>query len=358
MMGKRMWLAVGLLAVLALAIAGCGQRITAEEIVQHMQETVDNTQDAHAVISASVNAQGIDLSATAEVWEKSPTKLRAEVLESSQAEYDGAVLVTDGEQAWYYSPDRNTVMVGPMDEIDTPLPQQMIGEMQDMIQAVLDASDVELDGEETVAGHAAYKLILTPREAGEGEEATVLPGNGTATLWVDKEQWFVLKATYEAGSLGQGTMEVQSFQLNPGLSDDLFTFDVPEGATVVNVESQQPTPLTLEEAREQANFELLAPSYVPQGATLVEVYKVGGAIILRYDHSPDVAFTVVQGGDPASPPLGGKVEQATVRGQVATVVSDQTGENTFVYWIEDGVFFTVAGHLSLEDALQVAESLE
>jgi outer membrane lipoprotein-sorting protein len=357
MMGKRMWLVVGLLAVLALAIAGCGQQITAEEIVQHVQETVANTQDAHAVISASLSAQGIDLSATAEVWEKSPTKLRAEVLESSQAEYDGAVLVTDGEQAWYYSPDRNVVMVGPMDKIETPLPQQMIGEMQDIIQAVLDASDVELDGEETVAGRSAYKLILTPREASEGEEAMVLPGNGTTTLWVDKDQWFVLKATYEAGSLGQGTMEVQSFELNPGLADDLFIFEPPEGATVVDVASQAPVPLTLEEARAQADF-LLVPAYVPQGATLVEVFKMGGSFILRYDHSPDVAFTVVQGSEPAGPPVGGQSQGITVRGQSAAVVTDEAGGNTFLYWIEDGIFMTVAGHLPLDEAVQVAESLQ
>jgi len=232
--------------------------------------------------------------------------------------------------------------------------------MQDVIQAVLDASDVELDGEETVAGHAAYKLILTPREATEGEQATVLPGNGTATLWVDKEQWFVLKATYEAGSLGQGTMEVQSFELNPGLSDDLFTFDVPEGATVVDAEAQlqHAMPLTLEEARQQVDFELLVPASVPGRATLVEVYKVGGSIILRYDHSPDVSFTVVEGADPAAPPPNGQVQQALIRGQAATVVTDETGGNTFVYWLEDGVFFTIAGHLSLDDALQVAESLQ
>jgi outer membrane lipoprotein-sorting protein len=358
MMKKGTWLAVGLLAALALLLAGCGQRITAEEIVAHVQETVANTQDAHAVVSASVNAQGIEMSATAEVWEKSPSKLRAEVLDSSQAEYDGTVLVTDGRQAWYYNPAQNTVMAGPVDEVETPLPQQMIGEMQDLIQAVLDASNVELAGEETVAGHEAYKLILTPKEGEGDEEATIFPGNGTATLWVDKEQWFVLKATYEAGSFGQGSMEVQSFELNPGLSDDLFTFDVPEGATVVDVESQQPVPLTLEEARAQAEFPLLVPAYVPGRATLVEVFKTGGSIILRYDHSPDVSFALVQGPDPSAPPVGGDAQQLTIRGQAATAVTDETGGNTFLYWIEDGLFFTIAGHLPLDEAIQVAESLQ
>lgn len=357
-MKRKMWLALSLLAVLALLLAGCGQRITAEEIVSRMQETVANTEDAHAVVSGSVNAQGIEMSATAEIWEKSPNKLHAELLETSQAEYDGAVLVTDGQQAWYYNPSENTVLVGPVDEIETPLPQQMITELQDMIQVVLDASDVELAGEETVAGRQAYKLILTPKEDGEGQEAAILPGDGTATLWVDKEQWFVLKATYEAGSLGQGSMEVQSFELNPGLPDDLFTFDVPEGVTIVDVEARQPVPLTLDEARAQAGFPLLVPTYEPRGTTLVEVFKMGDSMILRYDHSPEASFTIVQGPDLAGPPPAGNSQNLTLRGQTGAAVVDEEGGNTFLYWLEEGVFITIGGHLPLEEAIRVAESLQ
>jgi outer membrane lipoprotein-sorting protein len=358
MMRNRRLVVLGLLVALVPLLAGCGQRITAQEIVDRVQETVTNTQDAHAVVSASLNAQGIEMSATAEVWEKSPNKLRAMVLETSQAEFEDTVLVTDGQQAWYYDPSQNRVLVGPVGEIETPLPQQLIGEMQEMIQVVLDTSEVELAGEEAVAGNAAYKLILTPKEGEDGQEPAAFPGNGTVTLWVDKEQWFVLKATYEAGSLGQGSLEVRSFELNPGLSDEMFTFDAPQGATVIDVESQQPMALTLEEARAQAEFPLLVPTYLPRGATLVEVFKVGGSIILRYDHSPDVSFTVVQGPEPMGPPSGGQAEPLTLRGQSATAVSDEAGGNSFLYWLEDGLMMSVGGHLPLDEAIQVAESLQ
>ena len=72
---------------------------------------------------------------------------------------------------------------------------------------MLNATDVELVGEETVAGRDAYKLEANPKE---GAEEQLFPGNGTATVWVDKDQWIVLKATYEAGAFGQGSMEIQS----------------------------------------------------------------------------------------------------------------------------------------------------
>jgi hypothetical protein len=42
-MVQKIWIALGLFLVLSLALAGCGQRITAEEIVAKMQETIENT---------------------------------------------------------------------------------------------------------------------------------------------------------------------------------------------------------------------------------------------------------------------------------------------------------------------------
>lgn len=354
-MKHRIWIALGLLLVLSLALAGCGERITAEEIVARMQETVENTQDAHAVISASVNVQGIELSATAEVWEKSPNKVRAEVLEASEPDLVGSIVVSDGQQGWSYEPARNVVRVGAAGEIETPLPQEMLTELRDVIQAVLDVSDVELAGEETVLDHKAYKLTLSPKE---DAEQSFLPGDGTATLWVDQEQWIILKAEYEGGTFGQGSMEVQSFELNPGLSDDLFTFTVPEGATVLDVEAQKPVPLTLDEAREQAGFSLLVPEYVPAGATLIEVFRVEDSFVLRYDHSPEVSFTVIQGPELASPPPLGQAQNVSVQGQSGTAITDEAGGTTFLYWTDGDVTVTVAGRISLDEALQVADSLK
>jgi outer membrane lipoprotein-sorting protein len=349
------WGALSLLLALGLVLTGCGKRITAEEIITKVQETVANTTDAYAVVTANVDVQGIEISATAKIWEKSPNKLRAEVLETSDARFLGTIMVSDGQQAWLYEPARNVVQVGSTAEIEMPLPQEMLTELQEAIQQVLDASDAELAGEEVVAGRDAYNLTLSPRE---DATQSIFPGDGTATLWVDKEQWFVLKATYEASSLGTGTMEVQSFELNPGLEDGLFRFDVPEGATVIDVQAQEPQPLTLEEAQAQAGFPLLLPAYVPQDATLIEVYKTGESIILRYDHSTQVAFAVVQGPELAAPPPVGASQDITVRDQSATAIVDEAGGNTFLYWTENGVTVTVAGHIGLDEALRVAESLQ
>ncbi|MFN2169285.1 MAG: LolA family protein, partial [Anaerolineae bacterium] len=111
-MKAKFWIVIGLLLVLGLVLAGCGPQITAEEIVDKMRETLESTDDAHAIVAVDVSAQGIEMSAKAEVWEMSPNKFRAEVLESSQPDTEGMIMVSDGQQGWFYDPAHNQVMVG------------------------------------------------------------------------------------------------------------------------------------------------------------------------------------------------------------------------------------------------------
>jgi len=354
-MRHRSWIVLSLVLMLSLILAGCGSAITAEEIVAKVQETVENTQDAHAIVSVNANVQGTEIAAKAEVWEKAPNKVRAVVLEASQPELDGVIMTSDGQQGWLYYPSRDVVMVGPVEQIDTPLPQEMLLEMQEVIQRVLDASDVELAGEGTVAGRDAYQLTLSPQEDSELE---IFPGNGTATLWVDKEQWFVLKATYQADMFGQGEIVVESFELNPGLGEDLFTFEIPDGVEVVDIEAQQPEYLTLVEATAQAGFDLLVPAYTPEEATLIQVVRVQDTIVLGYDHAPGVSFSIVQGPQPMGQLPLGQTEEVTVRGLSATLVRNDANNFTSLQWTENDVVIRIVGAISPEDAIQVAESLQ
>ena len=362
-MKAKFWIVTSLLLVLGLALAGCGPQITAEEIVDKMRETLENTDDAHAIVAVDVSAQGINMSVKAEVWEMSPNKFRAEVLESSQPDTQGMIMVSDGQQGWFYDPAHNQVMVGDVGDLETPLPQEMLAELQDVIQQILDVTDAKLVGEETVVGREAYKLTLTPKD---GADSDIFPGGGAPTLWVDKEHWIVLKAEYVADAFGQGSVEIQSFELNLGLDSDLFTFDVPEGVDVVDAKAMEPVPLTLDEAREQAGFQLLVPEYVPEGATLIEVFKLGDSMILRYDHALQVAFTLVEGSEISelapfeaqASKLTAKTQDVTVRGQSGTALTDEVGGNTLLYWTEDGIIFTIAGRISLDQAIEVAESLQ
>ncbi len=365
---KKQWVVVlSVLATLALLLSGCQNGPTAEEIVAKMQEVEASTEDAHAVVEFSVKAEDMDmdLEVVVELWEKRPGKLRAEVLEAGEAEVDsvdlaGVVSVTDGERAWLYHPGENVVVTGALGDLESdeiPVdPQQVIQLMEEGIQWAMDNFDVELAGEEELDGVATYKLEFTPRE---GEDYPMpIPMDAKATLWVEKERWIALQAHVDGSSFGEGWVRVRSFEFNIGLDDELFQFEIPEGAEVIDVTDMEPVPLTLDEAEEQAEFDLLVPSYEPDGVTLIEVFRVGDAFILRYDHST-TSFTIVQGDlpQPMQQTPSGEATEVTMRGQTAALTTDDAG-NSFLTWTEDGVAIAIAGHISQDEIVKVAESLQ
>jgi outer membrane lipoprotein-sorting protein len=347
---------------LSLLLGGCQNQPTAEEIVARMQEVEASIEDAHAVVEFRVQAQGMDAELAVEMWEESPNKFRAEVLEASEDNLVGMVSVTDGQQVWIYNPAEGEALVGRVGEfgVDEPFnAHQVIEGMEEAIQRVLETSDFELMGEEDVGGAATYKLHFTPRD---GEElALPIPVEGQGTLWVEQERWIVLQAHFDGGAAGEGWVRVRSFEFNTGVPDDRFRFEIPADVRVIDVEEVQPTPLTLDEARDQAGFPLLVPDYVPDGATLIDVFTVSGAFVLRYDHSL-VSFTVTQrlaGEEPSEQRSfqGAEEIEVSVRGQAGALVSDGV-ENSLLTWTENGVEVTIAGRISQDEVLKIAESLQ
>jgi outer membrane lipoprotein-sorting protein len=359
-MSKKWLIGLSVLAMLSLLLTGCQGGPTAEEIVEKMKEVEASTEDAHAVVEFDIQVEEMDMEVVVELWEQRPNRFRAEVLEADKAELAGVVSVTDGEQAWLYHPGENVVVTGALGELESeeiPVnPEQLIQLMEEGIQWATDNFDVELLGEEDLGGIATYKLEFTPKE---GEESALpVPIDGKVTLWVEKDRWIALQAHLDGGSLGTGWVRVRSYEFNIGLDGALFQFEIPEGAEVVSVEDMEPVPLTLDEAREQVEFALLVPAYVPEGVTLIDVFKVGEAVVLRYDHST-TSFTVVQGNlpQPMRQTPSGETMEVTVRGQMATLIIDSMG-NSFLTWTENGGDVFIAGHITQNEILAVAESLQ
>jgi outer membrane lipoprotein-sorting protein len=345
-----------MLVALAMLVSGCESKPTAEEIVAKMQEVEASTEDAHAVVEFSIQTPEMEADVVVEMWEKQPDKFRAEVVETDDETFAGIVSVTDGQQGWIYHPGENEVVVGDLAELEMDgmsNPRQAIQLMEEGIQWVLDNSDVERVGEEDLDGVPTYILEFTPKEDAETE----LPIDGKGTLWVDQERWIALQAHFSGDLVGEGLMRVRSLELNPGVSDEQFRFEIPEGAHIIDAAELKPKPLTLDEAKEKAEFPLLVPSYVPEGATLVEVFEARGAFVLYYDHS-ETSFTVAQGmAEAIRETPSGETSEVTVRGQTATLVADGQG-HSFLAWTENGVNVAVIGRISQDEALKVAESLE
>lgn len=368
-----------MLLVSALVLSACGtQDITADEIVERMEDARDSLQDIHATVAIDFVTDERNGSMLIEGWLKKTEqvdadgepvkKLRAEILEASEDRLVGTRLVSDGETFWVYNPDENKVLTGnkaDMPDQPTTDPVGATEALRDMLEQGLDAFDIEVLGEEQIAGQETWKLALTPKT--ETEEQLQLDGLLTLTMWVDEELALPLKIEVDGSDMGQGTLEVRTLEVDTGLSDELFTFEIPAGAEVVDAaevaEQMRPRSMTLDEAQAAVDFPLLVPTDLPGNATLIEVQVIAGETVIQNYVGGATTFSIVQSsndvGADRQPPAGSEVQQVTLRGQEATLITG-SGEQqgSLLRWEENGVRVVVAGTLSADEALRVAESLE
>jgi outer membrane lipoprotein-sorting protein len=360
-----------------LLLAACGQQLpTAEEIVERMEAANAAMQDVHAVVAVTFNGTEQSGNLRAEVWMQRTgetdaagrpiSRVRAEVLEASEAELAGSLIVSDGTRFWLYNPSANTAITGQPDEMkDVPAAGGPATAMlQDIVQQGLDAVNLEVLGEEQVAGKNTWKVLVTPKP--ETTAQLRLDSAIQGTLWVDEELALPLKLILDASDFGQGNVEVQSIELNSGLSADLFSFTPPADAEIIQAAAlaaqMQPRAVTLDEARTSVSFALREPTYLPAGLTLVEVRTVGTTTVILNYAGAGASLSIVQsnedvGGD-REPPAGSSVSEVTVDGVPATLIEGADGQGSLLRWEVDGLRYVVAGTLSGAEAVQVAEGLE
>lgn len=332
--------------IILLMLLGCGpeESITAGEIMGKVRETWEGAADIHATWELTLDMGVIQDQLVVEMWRKQPDKLRAEVLEAASVEFRGMTLVSDGAQAWLYNFSRREVTAGEPEAIKLPLVQDVIESIDELIRTA-DARQVKLLGREKINTGETYKLEMP------------YPDGGRALIWISREYWVPLKVEYTSHTLGKGTLAARSLELNTGLSDSIFLFEVPADAQVTRTDGEKSQALTLDEARARAGFPLLVPAYLPQGVTLTSVFQLGEAIALYYNGF--TPFTIVQSRSEAiaQVPQTGTAQKVALRGTEATLIADETQGGIFLAWAEDGVNVSIAGAISVEEALKVAESL-
>lgn len=384
--------------ILALSVASVGLAAammipTAEELLVKSIEAIETVTDGHAVVDITVDMpaefsgqsfSGQSVSGTFEVWGKLSQEsdghpsLRLEVLDASKPEMIGLTAVSDGNQFWLYDSNRNSVVTGTAEEM-APLLAEKFAEYQidpnhggsfdpesanvpqtpaEAVTKLLEHFTAERMGLERVNGTAATLLRLVPIPEKMPDE--IRAAGGFIYLWLDANNQFPLAAEYAESALGYAKFETSSLTTNTGLDDELFTFTVPEGATVL----QAADLLAFVKEKQQANlpedFEALTPANLPEAAVAGEKQKMAGALIQRYELPGGHSFFVAQGPElPLDPPAEATSrETVTVRGVEATMFINDAGDRTLLAWREKDAFFIVGGDLTAEQATAVAQSLK
>jgi len=376
---KNILIVLGAVLLLSVLISGFVlMQPSSKDILVETINTMETIEDAHAVVEISVDSPEKSGNATVEIWgvhgEDGPGAFRLEVIKTSEDKAAGAVLVSDGETLWAYSPSENKVLVGTLEEAKEMMAEQEFegrefdrGDFdksdfehpenaEEAVGKLLEYVDADKLGSQDLAGVSAYYLKLIPiPEQMPVEFAAV---GGLINLWIDKDRYLPLAVEYSGGSLGEFKATALELEVNTGIDEALFSFEVPEGAEVMGFEDLKPQSISLEDASGAAGFDVLTPAEVPPGATLVEILEVRGAIVQRYALPDGGSFTIAQGASDQAPKPAAESQDVEVRSLSGTLFASEEGDQVLLTWVEDDLYFYIAGDLSADQALSIAESLE
>ena len=376
---RNLLILVGVVILLAALVSGFVlMQTSAEDVLVQTLETIETIDDAHAIVELDLDSVEKSGTATIEVWarqgEDGHGAFRLHVLETSEADAAGAMFVSDGETVWAYKPAENQVIVGTAEEAKAMMAEQEFGmggfdrgehkdgdyqhpqNAEEAVAMLLEYFTAEGKSSDEINGESAYKLELVPIPEQMPDEYIAV--GGFLNLWVDKASSLPIAIEYTGGAMGEFSATASGIEINTGLDDALFVFEIPAGVEVLAFADLEPQSLTLEEAAGAAEFNFLTPTETPDGATLVDVLEVQGVIVQRYTLPDGGSFTIAQGvgGEAHVPPIEG--QPVEVRGVSGTLYVAEDGSQVLLTWAEDGVDFSVAGDLTTDEALTIAESLQ
>jgi len=371
---KNILIVLGAVLLLSVLISGFVlMQPSSKDILVETINTMETIEDAHAVVEISVDSPEKSGNATAEIWgvhgEDGPGAFRLEVIKTSEDKAAGAVLVSDGETLWAYSPSENKVLVGTVEEAKEMMAEKEFegrefdkGDFEhpenaeEAVEKLLEYVDADKLGSQDLAGVSAYYLKLIPIPEQMPVEFTAV--GGLVNLWIDKDRYLPLAVEYSGGSLGEFKATALELEVNTGIDQALFSFEVPEGAEIMGFDDLKPQSISLEDAAGAAGFDVLTPAEVPTGATLVDILEVHGAIIQRYTLPDGGSFTIAQGASDQAPTPAAESQDVEVRGLSGTLFASEGGDQVLLTWVEDDLYFYIAGDLSADQAISIAESLE
>lgn len=169
---------------------------------------------------------------TLRIWYGGPERQRIALL-GTLGESD---LVRNGDDVWTWSSSTNEathLLLPDSTEDPEPLPTDLPTTPQEAAEMALAAiepsTEVSTDGTATVAGRAAYELVLRPRDSGSLV--------GQVRIAVDAEEQVPLRVRVYAADVAQPALEVGFSQISfavPG--DEHFDFRPPQDAVVTEAD--------------------------------------------------------------------------------------------------------------------------
>jgi chaperone LolA len=193
-------------------------KLTATEVLEKVEEMYATVNDASAEFTQTVSFKyaKVEQSFSGTVSMKKKNKYRVESQQQT--------LVTDGAIVWAYSPVNNQVLIDTYRESpNTFSPEKfLVGLPKNFRAALVD--------DNTPQGHAATVLKLLPK-------SDVSKFVKSMKVWINDNDWSVRRVEYIDMNETRTVYSLKSITFNSGISDERFTFKVPEKAEIVDLRS-------------------------------------------------------------------------------------------------------------------------
>jgi len=271
-----------------------------------------------------------------------------------------SIAVHDGAKLISYQPETNQAFLienAELSELNQMSPKHQAEQLLNMIR---DTHEITGGGEEKIAGREAYRLNAKAKD----KDSLI----GDQELWIDKENWMVLKMVSASGDV-RSEMVLTEVDLNPAIPAETFVLELPEHVQIVDLEEMnRTTEVTLAEAAENIGAAFL---YFPESGGLsisrIELAELAGELKrkeVNFDYQkdglPSFTMTVFPSPEDSGEDIGrlpGE-EAVTVRGQEGTYM--EMGDFRSLVWQENGLNYSIVfvdPNLTLEQFTALADSM-
>ena len=336
-----------------------------QEILTKAGQNLKTAKTLHAIFDINTAGSAANGTVSTEVWNVSPDKSRTVVLQSTLRQFStGSITVNNGKQVWQYDPAKKVVYTGQVSNT-TGTPVAGAGRDQtqfimNIVQSVFTHSNATLvSSSAKVNGHDAYDIQVTSPASAQSSSTGSGNFNYNGDVLIDKASILPVQVQLTIQGFGEVTLNLPMLVLDQPVDNSLFTFVPPAGVQVLpfpKTTTSDTGTLSLEQAQLQAGYHLLSiPS--SQGAYQLQGVDALGApgnqiFTLNYAMG-NSTFAISEGKSLANLPISG--QQVSVRGTTATLSS--SGNSITLTWTEKGVGIQIAGNVSKDELLTIANLL-
>ena len=291
-------------------------------------------------------------------WRSKDGKVKVET--EGGTEEEQGITVNDGQTITMYQESTKQAFVSDDGEMLATMAPSPKEQAQQLLKMIGDSHTISIDEEEKIAGRDAYHLV-----AKANEKDTLF---GDQELWVDKENWFVLKSISESGD-NRVDIEYTKIEFNKEFPDETFIIELPDGTDIQDLDAMSNTSeVTIEEAAQNVGKPILYfPEEKSRKIERIEMDDIKGElnrveINIEYvkEETPLMSLSLFT--SPESPEDDIKIpgeEKVEIRGIEGTKMEMEGFRNLF--WLENGVSYSILlndPEVSFEEVIQWANDME